>query len=148
MNLPHRARRADLDALQTRIALRLASSLSETAAALPHDITERLRVAREQALQRARQVRLAVPVAAGARAVNVAQGSVTLGGPTPSWWLRLASVMPLVLLVLGLVTIQHLHDQADIQAAAEVDAALLSDDLPPEAYGDPGFAVYLKQSEP
>ena len=63
-------------------------------------------------------------------------------------WLRLASVMPLVLLVLGLVTIQHLHDQADIQAAAEVDAALLSDDLPPEAYGDPGFAVYLKQSEP
>lgn len=147
MNLPHRARRADLDALQTRVALRLASSLSETAAALPHDITERLRVAREQALQRARQVRLAVPAAAGAPTMNVAQGSITLGGPTP-WWLRLASVLPLVLLVLGLVTIQHLHDQADIQAAAEVDAALLSDDLPPEAYGDPGFAVYLKQAEP
>ena len=63
-------------------------------------------------------------------------------------WLRLASVLPLMLLVLGLVLIQHLHDQAEIHAAAEVDAALLADDLPPEAYGDPGFVVFLKQPEP
>ena len=53
-----------------------------------------------------------------------------------------------MLLVLGLVLIQHLHEQAEIHAAAEVDAALLADDLPPEAYGDPGFVVYLNQPEP
>ena len=29
---------------------------------------------------------------------------------------------------------------------AEVDAALLTDDLPPAAYADPGFAQYLKSS--
>ena len=67
---------------------------------MPHDISERLRVAREQAVQRARQLRLAAP--ARRRPRQVAQGSITLGQPT-LWWLRLASVLPLVLLVLGLV---------------------------------------------
>jgi hypothetical protein len=146
MNRSSRAHRVDVDALQARFALRLASRLSEHADAVPHDIAERLRVAREQAVQRARQVRLAASVTA-AGSMQVSQGSVTLGQPT-SWWLRLASVSPLVLLVLGLVFIQHLHEQADIHAAAEVDAALLADDLPPEAYGDPGFVVFLKQPEP
>ena len=98
-------------------------------------------------MQRARQVRLAAPMPATAGSMHGFQGSVTLGQPT-SWWLRLASMSPLVLLVIGLVFIQHLHDQADIHAAAEVDAALLADDLPPEAYGDPGFVAFLKQPEP
>ncbi|MGL6111406.1 MAG: DUF3619 family protein [Rubrivivax sp.] len=145
MNRASRAHRVDAEALQARFALRLVSRLSERADAVPHDIAERLRVAREQAVQRARQVRVAAPVTAGS--MQVSRGTVTLGQPT-SWWLRVASVFPLVLLVLGLVLIQHLHEQADIHAAAEVDAALLSDDLPPEAYGDPGFVVFLKQPEP
>jgi hypothetical protein len=138
------SRRVDLDALQTRFALRLASRLSEQSEMLPHDLSERLRVGREQAVARARQVRLAQPVTAPA--YQVSQGSIALGQP-PSGWLRLASALPLMLLVLGLVLIQHLHSQAEIHAAAEVDAALLADDLPPEAYGDPGFVVFLKQPE-
>jgi hypothetical protein len=141
-----RVHRPDLDALQARFALRVASSLSERSDALPHDIGERLRVAREQALARARQARLAQPAATRQVAVQ-AQGSLALGS-SPSGWQRLASVLPLMLLVLGLVVIQHLHEQAEIRAAAEVDAALLADDLPPEAYGDPGFVAYLKQPEP
>jgi hypothetical protein len=144
MNGPTRSRRADLDALQTRFALRVVSRLGEQSEKLPHDLSERLRVAREQAVARARQVRLAQP--ATAPAFQVSQGSIALG-QSPSGWLRLASVLPLMLLVLGLVLIQHLHNQAEIHAAAEVDAALLADDLPPEAYGDPGFVVFLKQPE-
>ncbi len=144
MNGPTRSRRADLDALQTRFALRVASHLAEQSEKLPHDLSERLRVAREQAVTRARQVRLAQP--AMAPAFQVSQGSIALG-QSPSGWLRLASVLPLMLLVLGLVLIQHLHNQAEIHAAAEVDAALLADDLPPEAYGDPGFVAFLKQPE-
>jgi hypothetical protein len=35
-----------------------------------------------------------------------------------------------------------------IQAAAEVDAVLLADDLPPEAYADPGFGEFLKLPQP
>ena len=144
MNGLTRGHRGDVDALQTRFALRVASRLGEQAEALPHDLKERLRVAREQAVARARQVRLAQPETAPA--FQVSQGSVALGRPL-SGWLRMASAMPLMLLVLGLVLIQHLHEQAEIHAAAEVDAALLADDLPPEAYGDPGFVAFLRQPE-
>jgi hypothetical protein len=55
--------------------------------------------------------------------------------------------MPLAVLVFGLVAIDRMHDRAQIAAAAEVDAALLSDDLPPDAYSDPGFAEYLKTTQ-
>jgi Protein of unknown function (DUF3619) len=144
MNAPTRSHRVDLDALQTRFALRVVSHLSEQSQRLPHDLSERLRVSREQAVLRARQVRLAQPVAAPA--FQVSQGSIAMG-QSPSGWLRLASTLPLMLLVVGLVLIQHLHSQAEIHAAADVDAALLADDLPPEAYGDPGFVVFLKQPE-
>lgn len=140
-------RRIDLDALQARFALRVASRLTERADALPHDLSERLRVAREQATARARQVQRAEAVAAGAVQVSPG-GSVALGRGGPSGWVRLASVLPLMMLVFGLLLIQHLHDQAEIHAAADVDAALLADDLPPEAYGDPGFVEFLRQPEP
>ena len=135
--------KADLDALQARFGLRVASRLSQASDQLPHDLSERLRVAREQAMARARGLRhlQPAPVAAAAGA-----GSLVLA-PPPSWWLRLASALPLLVLVLGLVLIQQVHHREDIHAAAEVDAALLADDLPPEAYGDPGFVVFLQQPE-
>jgi len=57
-----------------------------------------------------------------------------------------ASMVPLLILALGLLMIQrHLQDR-QITAAAEVDAALLSDDLPPQAYTDPGFAEFLRRN--
>jgi hypothetical protein len=138
-------RHVDLDALQARFALRVAARLSEQAAALPHDLSERLRVARQQAVALARHQRRTETVPA---AVQVsAAGSLTLG-QSPSWWVRLASVLPLMMLVAGLLVIRHLHTRAEIQAAADVDTALLADDLPPEAYGDPGFVEFLRQPGP
>ena len=138
-------RRVDLDALQARFALRVTSRLTEQSGDLPHDLSERLRVAREQAVARARELRRAET--APAMSVQVSPGGVATLGSSPSAWVRLASLLPLMLLVLGLVLIQHLHDQAEIHAAADVDAALLADDLPPEAYGDPGFVEFLRQPE-
>ena len=135
--------KTDLDALQARFGLRVASRLSQASEQLPHDLTERLRVAREQAVARARGLRQQAPATV---AVAAGPGSLALA-PSPSWWLRLASALPLLLLVVGLLLIQQLHHRADIHAAAEVDAALLADDLPPEAYGDPGFVAFLKQPE-
>lgn len=145
MNATPTPRHVDLDALQARFALRVAAGLSEHSATLPHDLSERLRVARQQAVALARHQRRTETVPA---AVQVsAGGSVALGQP-PSWWVRVASVLPLMVLVVGLLAIQHLHTRAEIQAAADVDAALLADDLPPEAYGDPGFAEFLRQPKP
>jgi Protein of unknown function (DUF3619) len=137
-----------LDELQSRFALRVTAALSEQHDAMPrHDIDERLRFAREQALARAREVRR--PAVAPA-AVSVGGGAVALGGGNGStpWWLRLSSLAPLALLVVGLLMIDRHYTHSQIEAAAEVDAALLVDDLPPEAYRDPGFVEFLKTSRP
>ena len=122
--------------------MRVASMLGERAQSTAPDISERLRFAREQALVRAQAARRQVQAAAGP--VVVGRGhAATLANPL-GWWVKLGSAMPLALLVLGLVGIAHVHEKAQIAAVAEVDAALLSDDLPPAAYTDPGFAEYLK----
>ena len=106
------------------------------------DISERLRFAREQALTRAQAARRQAQPASAP--VVVGRGrAATLANPL-GWWFKLGSAAPLALLVLGLAGIAHVHDKAQIAAVAEVDAALLSDDLPPAAYTDPGFAEYLK----
>jgi hypothetical protein len=57
-------------------------------------------------------------------------------------------MLPFVALVAGLVLIQQLQVQEEIDAAAEIDADLLSDDVPPDAYSDPGFKEFLLMPGP
>jgi hypothetical protein len=131
----------DIDRIEARFGLRIGALLNEQAQRTPHDISERLRVAREHAITRARAARL-----------EAAPGHVTLGtghtavlGRQPSWLFRFASVVPLVLLVGGMLLIDEWHDRAQIEAAADVDVALLADELPPDAYSDAGFVEFLKE---
>lgn len=136
----HPAAAAALETAETRVALRLVAHLNEGAEALPYDISERLRFARERALAAAQHQRRLATVAAS---MSAGQGTAALAGG-PRWWIKLAAVMPLVLLVAGLVLIER-HEQIEqIQVAAEIDSALLADDLPPDAYTDPGFQEYLR----
>lgn len=140
---------ARLDCLEAQLAARLAAGLSDRAGTVPHDISERLRVAREQALVRARQRRLAhasATAAAGPVVLGSGQGSTSLG--RGGLWLNLAAWAPLLALVAGLLLIEHWGRQEQVQAAAEIDAMLLSDDLPPAAWTDPGFREYLKTAPP
>ena len=137
---------AELDALEARMAFRLTAGLTERMADLSPDVTERLRFAREQALARARAARAAtaakpeVAVASGAT-LTLGRGA---GGSGSGWWVQVAALIPLIALVGGLVLIQRMHDRSQIAAAAEIDASLLADDLPPSAYSDPGFVEFLK----
>ena len=75
--------------------------------------------------------------------VGISASGAAVLGAHPMWWTRLASVMPLVTLVVGLVLIDQWHDRAQINAVADMDSALLADDLPPDAYSDPGFVEFL-----
>lgn len=142
----------DLDTLQARFSLRVAARLSEQAEKTPHDVNERLRFAREQALERARQVRRSAEASQSAPVVHLmGNGTAALsprsGGSSSPWWLKLASALPLLVLVAGLLLIQDVHNRDQIVAAAEIDAALLADNLPPDAYRDPGFVEYLKTAQ-
>lgn len=132
-----------LETLQARFALRVTARLSEHAENIGGDVAERLRFARERALQAARVAR--APQPAVLHTGGSAGGAAILGGGSGSrWWLRLAAIAPLVALVCGLVLIQKAQTASQIAVAVEVDAALLSDDLPPSAYSDAGFVEFLK----
>ena len=130
---------AAIDALQARFGFRVAACLTERSAALEPDLTERLRFARENALERARSLHAAgaAPAVAATRS-----GALLLG--SPGRWMRLASILPVVALIGGLFMIQRAQDNAQISVAAEIDSALLADDLPPRAYSDSGFVEFLK----
>jgi len=135
-----------LEAVESRFALRVAARLNEQTRELPHSTSERLRVAREQALERARLARKAVAATGAQLSGSGAAGVLSVGGPGGSsgWWLKFLSLLPLLALVGGLILIQHTHLKSRIAAAADLDAALLADDLPPAAYSDPGFVEFLK----
>ncbi|CDS55063.1 Probable transmembrane protein [Polaromonas sp. CG9_12] len=53
-------------------------------------------------------------------------------------------MLPLIALVTGLLVINTFQSDNRTQELAEVDAALLTDDLPPAAFADPGFVQFLK----
>ena len=133
---------------EARFALRVTARLSESAETLPSDITQRLRIARQQALQLATLSRVGSKPAATVAVwawVMAAAGGSSGGAGESSWWNRLAAFLPLVVLVIGLLFIQELHSSRLIAAAADIDAALLADDLPPDAYQDGGFLEFLKR---
>jgi hypothetical protein len=120
----------------------VAARLSAGADELPYEVRERLRAARVRALaaRKAAAVQNA-PVIVGRG------GAATLGqGDETSLWTRIASVLPLLVLAAGLVTIHLVQNDRRANELAEVDAALLTDDLPPAAYADPGFVQFLKTS--
>lgn len=128
--------------IQDRFGLKLAARLSQSTDTLPHDISERLRAARMQALDKHKQVKM---VAASAFQSN-GGGAATLsfGEEDSGLWRRVASIIPLLALVAGLVAIQMLDNDNRANELAEIDSAILTDDLPPAAYTDPGFTQFLK----
>lgn len=146
---------AELETRITRFGLKVAAGLTEHSAGLPHDVTARLRFAREQALQRAGQARAARSPAQAAVTSGVTLGStLALDGGGGSGrdgdgrgrnsWPKWGSLVPVALLLAGLLLAQRGQLSQQLVAAAEVDTALLSDHLPPAAFGDPGFAEFLR----
>lgn len=131
---------ASADALGRAVARRL----SEGADDLPHDISERLKVARSQALAK----RKIVSVQTAASVVQSGgEAALSFGESDGGWMNRIASLLPLLALVAGLVSIAVLQDDVRTSEVAEVDSELLTDDLPPAAYTDPGFAQYLRVNQ-
>ena len=133
-------RTAAREAVEARFARSVVASLREQADHVSPEVGERLRFARQKALDAAQRARAAGAV----ETVGRSGASATAGVGRASWWLRLASVLPLVALVGGLVLIQETQTRSQISTAAEVDTELLGDDLPLNAYRDAGFVEFLK----
>lgn len=128
-----------------RFARRITARLSEGTGNLPYDISERLRAAREQAIaQRKKPITVLRAAAASASGASSSRTLSWWGSEGGNWWRTVLSAMPVVALVAGLVVLNVSEDEHDMLEVAEVDAALLTDDLPAAAYADPGFAQFLK----
>ena len=125
---------------QDRFGLQVAARLSDAVDELPYDISERLRAARTRALSQRRSA--AQTASSVTRSGSAA--TLTFGTEHLNCWDRVAAAAPLLALVLGLVAINVIQNDKRASEIAEIDAALLTDDLPPAAYADPGFTQFLK----
>jgi hypothetical protein len=135
----------DLDARVHQFGQRVGAALNQQSAQLPRDVTERLRFARETAVARAQAARAAQAQQAHSSRTTSLGHTLALndGGQGRHGFSKWISALPLVLLIAGLLLIHRGQVHEQIEAAAEVDTALLSDQVPPAAYSDPGFAEFL-----
>jgi hypothetical protein len=117
----------------------LAAVLADRAEQLEPAVEQRLATARAAALQavadaRAQQLAPELALAAGGRAPRQ-------GGRARLW----AWALPAALLVAGLLGLQQSQWLQQTLGLADRDAAVLKDDLPPDAYRDPAFREYLEE---
>jgi hypothetical protein len=129
------------NAYEDRFGQMIAKRLSGTTDDLPHDITERLKAARMQALSKRK---VAKPQLASATSGNGGVLTLHMGDNDRSLWNRIASFLPLLALIAGLVAIAVVAEDDRVNELADIDAQLLTDELPPDAYTDPGFAQFLR----
>ena len=126
---------------EQQIAQGIREVLDESAARLPYRISHRLEQARLTALahQRTSEVRV------DTREFALAGSSSSDSGHT--WWWRLSvTLLPLLALAAGLLVISVWNDTETADEIAEIDTAVLTDEVPLAAYTDRGFGVFLKNS--
>jgi Protein of unknown function (DUF3619) len=150
---PPSSRSLEGHALEARVAKTVIPALEARADALPSTVTDRLAKARQAALQRqklpvtAQEVVLA-PAFAGHSSFSSdihSHSSETSerSHPILKRLRRLGLFWPLLVLLAGLLGIAEWQQASQIDDLADIDSELLIDDLPPQAYSDPGFKAFL-----
>lgn len=104
-------------------------------AQLDDKLLSRLRAARAQALERQR--------------FEVPEGAAVLAGRLPGGFSSLSFrvILPLVVLLGGLTAISGWQKNLRVAEVAEIDALLLTDELPLDAFLDKGFEAWLKKQK-
>ena len=123
------------------LAYKLRHALNENLDALPASTTERLAAARALALSRKKADAPVSQDKAGRRFFDLDFhfSGASLG--------RLGVAIPLLALVVGLGGLYQYEQQQRIAELAELDAAVLADELPLTAYLDHGFNAYLESQQ-
>ncbi len=123
-------------------AYKVRHALNEKLERLPPSTTDRLASARKLALSRKKA---GVPARVAQHALAGHAGSVF--ARSFSWLGGLGVAIPVLVLAAGLVGIYQFEQEQRISEIAELDAAVLSDELPLSAYLDHGFNAYLTKGE-
>jgi len=134
---------------ELEFARQVRRALDENAASIPPATVDRLAAARHAALARKKPETVSAPVFAPALAGAGMPGGLSHGELPQrrrSPLRRFALAWPLAALVVSLVGIAYWEDQQRTAELADIDAAMLSDDLPLNAYLDHGFNAYLSRA--
>jgi hypothetical protein len=124
------------------LAYKIRHALNENLEHLPASTTDRLAAARAQALSRKK-----ADAPALVRKPEQRPGFDVRSLFSMQWVARAAVVAPLLAMVAGLVGVYQVEREQRTAELADLDAAVLSDDLPLTAYTDHGFNAYLAQQQ-
>lgn len=133
-----------MNAKEINFAYRVRHALNENLDQLPPAAASRLAAARQFALSRKKQDsarRVVVPRLAPAHG---RAGDGFFSQPL-SWLGRMSVTLPVIVVFAGLVGMYQAEKKQHIVELAEIDAMVLSDELPLNAYLDNGFNAYLAQ---
>lgn len=132
------------EAKDINFSYKVRHALNENLDVLPPEITNRLNSARNIALSRKKSdASLRVFNMRNVLAGNI--GHFT--NRQFSWLGKIGLALPLLAFIIGLAGIYEFEQQQLIFETAEIDAAVLSDELPLVAYLDHGFNAYLAKRE-
>ncbi|AET89621.1 hypothetical protein BYI23_A017830 [Burkholderia sp. YI23] len=140
--------------------MKVVRALDENTSNMPAAAADRLREARRAAIARKKPEKAAVAMSAPAFTPAFAGAGADMGstlttgdtgdGHRPKGWLArlggLGLAWPLAALVIGLAGIAYWEDQERRAELADIDAAMMSDSLPIDAYLDHGFNAYLTRN--
>ena len=129
-----------MNAKELNFAYRVRHALNESIDELPAATKDRLASARQMALSRKKKdapLRVfAVQRAAAGQAGRFFHDQF-------SWLRRFGLAVPVLAVVIGLGSLYQLEVQQRISDTADIDAAVLADELPLDAYLDHGFNAFL-----
>ena len=134
------------EGLENRLGVCLAQQLSTALADISPEVSAGLQRAHQQALAQFYLNTRTPTKKTGWFASTQANGQAVLHGWGAVLGQWLGSILPILVLLVGLVYLDKTQEDKHARELAELDMALLSDTLPAQAYTDPGFAQYLAQS--
>ncbi len=136
-----------LETKENDFALKVIRALDENTSNIAPAAVDKLAAARRAAIACKKPEKVAVAAPAFTPVLAGAGATLAMGGGDPhthkrlfAWLGGLALVWPLAALVIG---IAYWEDQQRKAEFADIDAAMLSDSLPLDAYLDHGFNAYL-----
>ena len=134
-NLSLREEEADL------IGRKITKSLDLSLETTPFHVNQRLSKARALAISKKKPEKQL----AWASQMSLAGHPSAKTRNSKSFVRNMGWLAPAILLIVGLVLITQWQQDARINDIADLDTAILSDEVPPDAYADNGFWVFLKQ---
>lgn len=125
-------------------AYKVRRAMTESSEKLPESTLERLAAARQLALSRKKEAEPSRALAFG----GVLAGNNGVSFSQKKWFNKSWFALALLVLLAGIYGLYEYEQEQQINDLAEIDAAVLVDELPPDAYLDSGFNAYLNKETP